>query len=186
MKKKFNYRRFFEFIFVLVLIGVTVTGMFMSSFYTFKEISVKNIDEEKALDEEDIRKKQEGLFKVALYEPKSSFIGELTGYTGSCPGCSGVLACKPRTNVIEKGIYFDDKDYGSVRIVASSNLYPCGTIMKFNNARLSDTDIIAVVMDRGGAVKNNILDLLTETKEEAYSKVGRVKNLEVEVLRYGW
>ena len=86
--------------------------------------------------------------------------------------------------MLEKGIYYEDSTYGTVRIVASSRNYPCGTILKFNVSKLSSEPIIAIVLDRG--VGGNNIDLLTESQSYAAKKVGRVRNLEFEVLREGW
>ena len=138
----------------------------------------------KSLDKSVILASQKELYESGLYNPIYTFTGELTGYAGDCPLCSGYLACPPRTNVLEKGIYYDDDTYGTVRIVASSRNYPCGTILKFNVNKLSDEPIIAIVLDRG--VGGNNIDLLTESESFAARKVGRVRNLEFEVLREGW
>ena len=110
----------------------------------------------------------------------------MTGYGADCEGCSGILACRPVTNVFEKGIFFDDKEYGKIRVVSDSRDYKCGTIVRFSIPKLSDQPIIAVVMDRGGAIQDNRLDLLTESEAYSAKYVGRVKNLKVEVLRKGW
>ena len=153
--------------------------------YTVSTLSVaKNNSLEKTLDVEIIQQNQKELFSKGTYNPVYSFIGELTGYAGDCPLCSGYLACPPRTSVLKKGIYYDDKTYGKIRIVASSRNYPCGTILKFNVKKLSDEPIIAIVLDRG--VGGNVIDLLTESEDFARKKVGRVRNLNFEVLREGW
>ncbi len=143
-----------------------------------------NTNVEKSLDRSVILASQKELYEAGLFNPIYTFTGELTGYAGDCPLCSGYLACPPRTNVLEKGIYYDDDTYGTVRIVASSKNYPCGTILKFNVSKLSDEPIIAIVLDRG--VGGNNIDLLTESQGFAARKVGRVRNLEFEVLREGW
>ena len=139
---------------------------------------------DKSIDYEIIATQQEESYKTALYEAESTFVGELTGYAGDCPLCSGVVACRPRINVLEKGIFFDDKQYGTVRMVASSKRYPCGTILRFKAGKVSSEPIIAVVMDRG--VGGNNIDLLMETEDEARKKVGRIRNLEFDILRLGW
>ena len=143
-----------------------------------------NTNVEKSLDKSVILESQKELYLSGLYNPLYTFTGELTGYAGDCPLCSGYLACPPRTNVLEKGIYYEDSTYGTVRIVASSRNYPCGTILKFNVSKLSSEPIIAIVLDRG--VGGNNIDLLTESQSYAAKKVGRVRNLEFEVLREGW
>ncbi len=139
---------------------------------------------DKSVDKDVIQKTQNTLYQEEIQNPLYTFIGELTGYTGDCPLCTGYLACPPRTNVIKEGIYFNDKKYGKVRIVASSKKYQCGTILKFNVGKLSDEPMIAIVLDRG--VSGNVIDLLTDSKDYAVKKVGRVRNLEFEVLREGW
>ena len=53
-----------------------------------------------------------------------------------------------------------------------------------NVGKLSDEPMIAIVLDRG--VSGNVIDLLTDSKDYAVKKVGRVRNLEFEVLREGW
>ena len=145
---------------------------------------VMNDSLEKSLDVEVIQQNQKELFSKGTYNALYSFTGELTGYAGDCPLCSGYLACPPRTNVLKKGIYYNDKTYGKVRIVASSRKYSCGTILKFKVKKLSDEPIIAIVLDRG--VGGNVIDLLTESEEYASKHVGRVRNLNFEVLREGW
>lgn len=153
--------------------------------YTVSTLSVaQNTSLDKTLDVEVIQQNQKELFSKGTYNPVYTFTGELTGYAGDCPLCSGYLACPPRTNVLKKGIYYNDKTYGKVRIVASSKNYPCGTILKFNVKKLSDEPIIAIVLDRG--VGGNVIDLLTESEDYARKNVGRVRNLNFEVLREGW
>ena len=109
--------------------------------------------------------------------------GELTAYVGDCPLCSGILACHPRTNVLEEGIYFNDSEYGTVRIVATSKKYACGTILRFNSSRIGEDPVIAIAMDRG--VLGNDVDLLVDDVNYAY-KLGRTKNQQFEILRTGW
>ena len=136
------------------------------------------------VDKETIQTSQNELYSEGLFNPIYTFNGELTGYAGDCALCTGYLACPPRTNVLKEGIYFNDDTYGTVRIVASSRNYPCGTILKFNVKKLSDEPILAIVLDRG--VGGNVIDLLTESEPYAIKHVGRVRNLEFELLREGW
>ena len=56
--------------------------------------------------------------------------------------------------------------------------------LKFNVNKLSSEPILAIVLDRG--VGGNVIDLLTESEPYAIKHVGRVRNLEFEVLREGW
>lgn len=160
--------------------------LFMNdSTFTKSSLSVAMNDNlDKNIDKSVIQASQDELFKEGINNPIYTFMGELTGYAGDCALCSGYLACPPRTNVLKKGIYYNDKTYGRVRIVASSRKYPCGTILKFNVKKLSGEPIIAIVLDRG--VGGNVIDLLTESEDYAIKHVGRVRKLEFEVLREGW
>lgn len=126
----------------------------------------------------------ESLETARLYKSKDKFIGNLTAYVGNCASCSGILACEPRTNVLEKGIYFDDKEYGKIRIVATSTNIACGTILKFTSSKLGEEPIIAIAMDHG--VRGNNVDLLVDDVDYAIKNVGRIRKQQFDILRYGW
>lgn len=173
------------FMFIEVIIISTLIFLLSKSSFEKNSLSVAlndNID--KIVDKEIIQASQDYLYKEGIFNPIYTFTGELTGYVGDCPLCTGYLACPPRTNVLKEGIYYNDKTYGTVRIVASSKNYPCGTILKFDVNKLSDEPMIAIVLDRG--VSGNVIDLLTDSTDKAIKKIGRVRNLEFEVLREGW
>ncbi len=166
-------------VFVFIIFG-TSKGTFSSS-----TLSVAmNTDYEKNLEVSIIKENQSELYKQGIYNPLYTFTGDLTGYAGDCPLCSGYLACPPRTNVLKEGIYYNDKTYGTLRIVASSRNYPCGTVIRFKVNKLSKEPIYAIILDRG--VGGNDIDLLTESEDYAIKSIGRVRNLEFEVIREGW
>lgn len=176
-KKSLTYIRLFLVLFMLLLLN--------NNTLTFAEVNkVYNNNLDKMVEISVIEKMQDDIHTQELLTPKDSFVGELTGYAGDCPKCTGILACHPRTNVLEKGMFFDDVQYGTIRIVASSSNYPCGTILRFTVGKLSSEPIIAVVMDRG--VTAGVIDLLTENEDYARTNIGRVHNQTFEVLRFGW
>lgn len=182
MKKYIRSRIFMT---IKACIAIIIIFFIGKENYENKSLSISmNTNLNKSIDKQIIQDSQNELYKEGIYNPLYTFTGELTGYAGDCPLCSGYLACPPRTNVLKEGIYYKDKTYGTVRIVASSKDYPCGTILKFNVNKLSQEPIIAIVLDRG--VSGNVIDLLTETEENAIKNIGRVRNLEFEVLRKGW
>lgn len=117
------------------------------------------------------------------YATKDTFTGQLTGYAHDCPLCGGTLACAPNYNVRDRRDYYPDKQYGTVKIVASSKNLPCGTIIRFNKPSLSSDPIYAIVLDRG--VPGNNLDLLVSTEEYAIKYIGR-STVTYDVLRTGW
>lgn len=112
-----------------------------------------------------------------------SYTGDLTGYAHNCPLCNGTLACAPKYNVKDGTTTYEDKDYGTVRIVASSKNLPCGTIVRFNSNRVQEGETLAIVLDRG--VRGNALDLLVPTENYALSNIGR-SSIHYDVLRNGW
>ena len=79
---------------------------------------------------------------------------------------------------------YEDSEYGKVYIVASSKNLECGTIIRFNSARVNpDGDVLAIVLDRG--VVGTALDLLTPSEDYASKYIGR-SSITYDVLRNGW
>ena len=125
--------------------------------------------------------------EAALYGPSTpvSFTGQMTAYYPNCEGCTGYLYCPPRQNVTNGNIYFKDSGYGNVRILAADYAIPCGTIVEISNLTFSEEPIIGIVLDRGGAIKGNIMDFLVSETDNS-DVVGRQKNVNYEILRWGW
>ncbi len=96
---------------------------------------------------------------------EASFNGKLTGYGPDCKGCGGAGACSPRQDFRNGNIYFNDATYGKIRIVAADRSLPCGSIVRIHNIKIYSEPILAIVMDRGGAIKGKHLDLLFETEK---------------------
>ena len=105
----------------------------------------------------------------------TSFVANMTAYDvqSACGGSR--VACKPYTDV-SNTIYYNDSEYGQLRIVAAGKDYPCGTIV--------DIDGIgkAIVLDRGSAITGNDLDLLVNTNAWDFGR----KYKQTKVLRLGW
>jgi len=126
--------------------------------------------------------KVEELKENDIYSAKDTFTGDLTGYVYNCPLCNGTLGCMRSYDITDGKTTYPDEIYGNVRIVASSKNLPCGSIVRFNNARISSEPVLAIVLDRG--VRGNALDLLSENIDYAYM-VGR-SVITYDVLREGW
>lgn len=126
--------------------------------------------------------KEEELIANDLYTPIDNFNGYLTGYVANCPLCSGRLGCNGQ-NVLDGTLEYNDKDYGLVRIVASSGNLKCGSIVQFNLNTVSDKPIVAIVLDRG--VLGTNLDLLVESEDFAIKNVGG-RLISYSVLRNGY
>lgn len=113
--------------------------------------------------------------------------GSMSGYGPDCYGCTSNRVASGYY-VGEGNIYYNDKDYGKIRIVAGDKKYPLGTIVKIGSSNVSNEPIIAIVLDRGGSIginKKFTFDLLFSTEKEA-SKYGVSKNIKFEILRLGY
>ena len=111
------------------------------------------------------------------------FNGTMTGYGPDCVGCTGKVYCPPRNDVRNGNIYFNDNEYGKVRIVAADHSIPCGTMVKISGGKQT-VPMMAIVLDRGGVIKGTLMDLLMES-EKASNPVGR-QNVTYEIIRWGW
>ncbi len=114
-----------------------------------------------------------------------AFMGTLTAYGPDCPGCSGNSACPPRQNFKNGNIYFEDQVYGTVRVVAADRSIPCGSIVRISGINIYSEPILAIVMDRGGAVTGNHMDLLF-TSQSNLEGFATSHNIKFEIIRYGW
>lgn len=88
------------------------------------------------------------------------FTGRMTGYGPDCPGCSktGTVACKTREkkshSLTNDGIYYEDSEFGKVRIVAAAlKGFPCGTIVQIT--KKGKDPFTAIVLDTGATMANN-------------------------------
>lgn len=125
--------------------------------------------------------------EVAAYGAESpvSFVGQMTAYGADCYGCSGRVACPPRQDVRNNNIYYEDADYGVVRILAADRRIPCGSIVKISNVTFSSEEILGIVLDRGSAIVGNIMDFLVANESDGFA-IGRQRGVQFEIVRWGW
>lgn len=86
------------------------------------------------------------------------YTGRLTTYGADCLGCSktGTVACRTESgekfSLLTNGMYYEDDEYGSVRILAADlSGFPCGTMILVDNGKIDP--FYAVVMDTGGTMR---------------------------------
>lgn len=198
--KKGN-RQFYKVMFshFIMVIVIFLIGCITVSYNEHGSNSINNVNSVKSIEAFQIINKYDNrnqLLKVkevsnmeeaALYGPNTpiSFTGQMTAYNPICKGCTGKVYCPPRQDVTNGNIYFEDGTYGKIRILAADYAIPCGTIVKITNVNFTNEPIIGIVLDRGGAIKGNIMDFLV-TENDDMNIVGRQKNVHYEVLRWGW
>ena len=113
-------------------------------------------------------------------------VGKMSGYGPNCIGCSGYTASGKYVG--DGNVYYNDKTYGQVRIVAGDYKYKFGTIIRIKSSNVSTSPITAIVLDRGGSIgidKKYMFDLLFATEKEA-SSYGVSYNVTFEILRNGY
>ncbi|MBQ3021569.1 MAG: hypothetical protein IJD92_05050 [Bacilli bacterium] len=140
--------------------------------------TVFNNNSNKVLDLTAMAVKIEEIKMKDLYYPKDTYVGYLTAYVAYCPLCSGYLGCNNQ-NVLDGTTTYNDKEYGNVRIMASSKSLACGSIVSYE---LNGEDVVGIVLDRGVVGTN--LDLLVQEETTAYN-VGK-RYITYDILRFGW
>ena len=174
----------------IILSGNSLTVINTSNLNSVKSLQAVHIVNKYNSIKESLKEKEIVVFptfneamQVASTSPVA-FMGKLTAYGPDCPGCSGNSACPPRQNFKNGNIYFEDQDYGKVRVVAADRSIPCGSIVRISGINIYSEPILAIVMDRGGAVKGNHMDLLftSQSNLEGFA----TSNVKFELIRYGW
>ena len=117
-------------------------------------------------------------------EVLDKFTGTITGYGPDCDGCIGITASGYD---VRNTIYYNDKTYDKVRVLAADKSLPFGTIIKVSNLE-NYNDFIGIVLDRGSAISFDgfsQIDLLFESENYSYN-FGRHQNVIFEILRLGY
>lgn len=180
-----------------VMYGVALIMIILSGSNT-EEIVTNNVNRVKILKSERMiagEKEQKlnflrvyNTYEIKQYGPSIpvEFGGTLTGYGPDCEGCSGIIACSPYPNVQNGNIWFEDPEYGRIRIVAADRSIPCGSIINIQNYMFNEyQDFYAIVLDRGGAIVGMTMDLLYDS-EASTLIVGRQRDINFQVVRWGY
>ena len=117
-------------------------------------------------------------------------VGNLTGYGPDCVGCSGITSTGHN---LYESVYYDDNEYGSVRILAADGIFPFYSIFRVSGISGMDP-FIAIVLDRGSTVgiENcrspkgclTMFDLAFATESDP-NIIGKTANVTFELLRNG-
>lgn len=152
-----------------------------------RQARLKAIAEEKARKAEEERKRQLAIKaeeekkrqqQVAVSRGGEGETGwmnyQFTHYTAYCPeGCTGVSAT---------GDYLGGSEYyNGYRVVAAPKNIPFYSIVRIQYP--DGTQFDAIVLDRGGAIKGNLLDVLVSSESKA-RQLGRI-NGKMKIIKYG-
>lgn len=178
-----------KLIYVFVLLFIIVSGNNREHIVTSNVNNVKSIQSSRIFKNTDALKKIVSSTKeISQYgkEYKVEFNGTLTGYGPDCEGCIGVVYCSPNPNVQNNNIYYTDKEYGKIRILAADYSIPCGSIIKISNFKFMEyEDFYGIVLDRGSAIVGLTMDLLYPSEKDTIV-IGRQRNITFSIERWGW
>lgn len=125
-------------------------------------------------------------------QPGAYFTGKLTTYGGDCNGCSGGSASgvklSPTTGVNGSNsakLTYNGQTY---YCLAADPSIPFGTIIEIKNHNLSiESTAYGIVVDRGGAIKGNKIDIFkgSERGGTSYISGGTSNNTEFRIISVG-
>lgn len=180
---------YFEFIIIIFCIAfIIVSGNRKVNITTSNVNTVKSIQSSRIIHDSESLKVVKNTMDIKKYgsDYKINFTGTLTGYGPDCPGCIGYVYCKPNPNVLNGNIYYNDKEYGKLRILAADYSIPCGSIIKISNFKfISGDEFYGIVLDRGSAIVGLTMDLLYPSEKDTLI-IGRQKNISFTIERWGW
>lgn len=147
---------------------------------------------EKVIKEEIIEKPMNKIIRYGGISEGTTFTGRLTTYGGDCNGCSGRSSSGVRLSPTS-GVNGSNSPYLTYRgkkyyCLAADRSIPFGTIIKISNHNLNTSGTIyGIVVDRGGAIKGNKIDIFngTEGSGNRYFSGGTSHNTKFEIVSIG-
>ena len=142
------------------------------------------------LSSEVVTEKTDTIIAHGTVQPGAYFTGKLTTYGGDCAGGNGTsssgISLSPTTGV--KGSNSAKLSYngGSYYCLAADPSIPFGTIIKITNHNLGiGSTAYGIVVDRGGAIKKNHIDIFNGTEAGKYFRGGSSSNTQFEIVSVG-
>lgn len=146
----------------------------------------------KVIKEEIIEKPVDKVIRHGGISEGTTFTGRLTTYGGDCNGCGGSsssgVKLSPKTGVNKSNspyLTYKGKKY---YCLAADRSIPFGTVIKISNHNLStDSTIYGIVVDRGGAIKGNKVDIFKGSEKSGvkYFSGGTSNNTKFEIVSLG-
>ena len=185
-KRVVNY--YFVIICLFAIAFIILGGNKKTNIVTSNVHNVKSILSSRIVQPGKATKLVKNTNEIAKYgtDKKLDFIGTLTGYGPDCPGCGGRVACSPNPDVRNGNIYFNDSEYGKIRILAADKSIPCGSIVHIENFKFGENnEVVGIVLDRGSAIVGLTMDLLYPSEADT-RVIGRQYNIHFSIERWGW
>lgn len=194
-RKKAVIRYFLVVFYIFIIAFIVLSGNKKNKIVTSNVNNVKSIQSSRIFTDKEIylgdlrpTRMVNNTNDIKTYgsEYQISFVGTLTGYGPDCPGCGGIVACKPNPNVQNGKIYYNDEKYGKIRILAADYSIPCGSIIHIENFNfVENKEFYGIVLDRGSAIVGLTMDLLYPSEQDTVI-IGRQRNIKFTIMRWGW
>lgn len=118
------------------------------------------------------------------------FTGKLTTYGGDCAGGNGTSSTGIKLSPISgvQGSNSAKLTYNgrSYYCLAADPSIPFGTIIEISNHNLSiESTAYGIVVDRGGAIRGNVIDIFNGTEAGKYFRGGTSKNTQFKIVSVG-
>lgn len=130
------------------------------------------------------------IIETGTVQPGAYFTGKLTTYGGDCAGGNGTsstgIKLSPITGV--QGSNSPKLTYNgrSYYCLAADPSIPFGTIIEITNHNLSiESTAYGIVVDRGGAIKGNKIDIFNGTEAGKYFTGGTSKDTQFKIISIG-
>lgn len=157
-------------------------------------VTYANGDEQsrKVIKEEVIEKPVDKVIRYGGISQGTTFTGRLTTYGGDCHGCGGRASSGVKLSSVN-GVNNSDSPYLTYQgkkyyCLAADRSIPFGTIIKISNHNLNtDSTIYGIVVDRGGAINGNKIDIFkgSEGSGKSYFGGGTSYNTKFEIVSLG-
>ncbi|WP_455682800.1 G5 domain-containing protein [Thomasclavelia sp.] len=130
------------------------------------------------------------IIETGTVQPGAYFSGRLTTYGGDCAGGNGTsstgIKLSPITGV--QGTNSPKLTYNgrAYYCLAADPSIPFGTIIEISNHNLSiESTAYGIVVDRGGAIKGNKIDIFNGTEAGKYFTGGTSKDTQFKIVSVG-
>ncbi len=121
----------------------------------------------------------------------TTFTGRLTTYGGDCRGCSGLSASGVKLSA-KTGVNGSKSPYLKYKgkkyyCIAADRSIPFGTIIEISNHNLKlPKKILAIVVDRGGAIKGRKIDIFNGSeRRRQYFKSNSTNSAKFKIVKMG-
>ena len=145
----------------------------------------------KVIKEEIIEKPVDKVITKGGIAKGTTFTGRLTTYGGDCKGCGGSSSSGLKLSA-KTGVNNTNSPYLTYKgkkyyCLAADRSIPFGTVIKISNHNLNTSSTIyGIVVDRGGAIKRNKIDIFNGSEyKKKYFTGGTSYNTKIEIVSLG-